>query len=133
MPNTCRLTLSEDQCYVMVRALDLLARVGMGHLDHVIEELDWHPAYQAALRGADDSYKLRNAMRALMDAVHVAVSSLPASSYHSIHSPKLDDSARVAWDIHQVIRHALAQAGYGPHRTSTTCALPRIEALDTGD
>jgi hypothetical protein len=33
---------------------------------------------------------------------------LPRNAYHGIFSDKIPDEARVAWDLHQVIRHRLS-------------------------
>jgi hypothetical protein len=60
------------------------------------------------------------------------------SGHHGIRSDKIPDSARVAFDLYQVIRHRLAwdrkpEGGFQvyfdqPLLTSETCGLARIEA-----
>lgn len=94
------LTLNEHQAYVIKEALDLFSRIHMGQLDTVA---DVFVAY-AQERGFDTLSFLRDEL----DNLSPIWTGLHKHAYHGIHSPKISDKARVAWDLQQVIRHRLA-------------------------
>lgn len=93
------LTLSERQAAVVQAALDLYARVHMGQFDAVL----------SPFRGVD-GVKYQEARSALAAARQQVYPGLAAGSYYSIRDGRIAESARVAWDVQQVLRHAVAWA-----------------------
>ena len=87
------LTLNEGQARLISKATELLARLHMGQFDH----LDF--ALNPAERFPDS---LCYAMKAIM------FPELDGPTFYSISNEKLPDEARVAYDLHRVIRHRLA-------------------------
>jgi hypothetical protein len=103
------LEISETQAEVLSRATDLLSRIQAGQFKVVSDEFRDRDVPVPNLLEAED----------LLRRVHVLLTGLPASSYHGIHSPELPDTARVAYDLHQVLRHRLEhdQRPDGPRYT----------------
>jgi hypothetical protein len=100
------LHLTEKQARVIVNALDLYSRIGMGQLKEV--------AY--VLRAQNIGAKTDAEIQEHSDQINIIRDRLEALSrywmngpgYHSIASQKISDVFRVAWDIQQVVRHRLA-------------------------
>lgn len=107
MTKTFQLTLSEAQLGVMCAACELLGRVHMGQLTLVSDESYWipksdhnskpevHEALQTHLRAAENAWKELYGMPN------------PSNGHPGIHSEKISDRARVAFDLYQVMRHTL--------------------------
>jgi len=99
MPYT--LTITESQARIISMACEVLARLGIGQWRTAIEQMPldikdygkWH-------NDLDDIGKiLRNHTKHNVDGWNKSL---------GIYSPDVNDIARVAWDIHHVIRHKLA-------------------------
>lgn len=101
------LHLTEKQARVIVNALDLYSRIGMGQLKEVAYVLR---ATQKLNDNTDVEIQERsdqiNIIRDRLEAISRYW--MNGSGYHSITSQKISDVFRVAWDIQQVIRHRLA-------------------------
>lgn len=99
-----RLTISEHQAHVLMRALDMYFRVGMGQLGEVAEHLVTKKA--TTIEWCDARDLVHDCLRA---ARVYAMPELPSqNAYHGIASEKIDDTNRVACDLHDVIRHHLS-------------------------
>ena len=97
------LTLNEAQIGVVQQALDMYFRVGMGQLRDVVEH-----AIPARMH-IDDWCDRRDNAEIAMKAVKAAVMpELHLNAYYGIRSEKIDESNRIACDVHNVIRHHLA-------------------------
>jgi hypothetical protein len=93
------LELSRTQCQVLVSALDNFSRLGMGQFYTVVSEhipRNFRSINMQEVNDMCDKLKL---------AVH---SGLDTNAYHGIHSGEISDYYRVAWDLHQVIRHRIS-------------------------
>jgi hypothetical protein len=112
--NLYALELNGEQLQVVQRALDLYFRIGMGQITEITAHLippnkdvsEW-----CKRRDIVDSY-LRVARRTAMPELS------SDNSYYSIHSIEIDESNRIASDIHDVIRYTLAwerkpEGGFG--------------------
>jgi len=126
------LTMDEKTFDLLVWALDLYSRIYLGQLEEVLWTIQNDPAFptkdlsrrivqlealaqlvQLAQRplqsdALDDKYKVANFARDLLNVVRALVTGFPAGASYGIHSPEVDDRARQAYDIQQVIRHRLA-------------------------
>lgn len=91
---TYKLTVNEKQLCIIRQACEWMARMYMGQVDCLLFDMgigyDSHDAHVAA-------QQLKEAM-----------TGLDGHAYHSLTSDKVDDDARIAWDIYQVVRHQLA-------------------------
>ena len=88
------LSLTERQAQVLVDALDLYSRIGMGQLTEISHVLRMNS------KAVDEvDMMLREASYCWMGG---------AGSYYGITSDKINDVFRVAWDLQQVIRYRLA-------------------------
>jgi len=108
-----QLTLTEIQLQVVQNALDMYFRVGMGQLREVTEHLIDHDLEMG------EWCKRRDLVDAIMAAAKLAARpELTGNASHSISSDKIDDSNRIACEVHNVIRHHLAwerkpEGGFG--------------------
>lgn len=99
-----QLTLNETQLNVLQHALDLYFRLGMGQVKEATDRMI------PPLKDTGEWCNRRDATEAvLIEARRMAMPELASdNSYYSIHSQEIDESNRVACDIHDVVRHRLA-------------------------
>jgi len=124
----CELKLTEQQARVIIQALEFWSRMFLGQ----VEEIKWHPAVQDRKK----SMALDSLVRQLKLSIFPELS---PHGYFGIHSDKVPDQARQAFDILQVLRHQLwlsegRQPRYAvdadePTRLSEDESLPRIKEL----
>lgn len=108
-----QLTLTETQLVVVQQALDMYFRVGMGQINEVAEHLV--PPEQDINVRCDRRDAAREFLR---QAKLAAMPDLPVNAYYGIYSQQIDESNRIACDIHDVIRYCLAwqrqpEGGFG--------------------
>lgn len=113
---TYTLTITESQARVISVACEILARLGLGQfrdaLDHLPqrEDIDWSIWH-------DDMEIIGNLLsRHMLGGVDGWRSNL------GIHHQDVSEQSRIAWDLHQVVRHRLAwdrAIAYG-HTDGTT-------------
>ena len=96
-----RLAITEKQARLIVDALDLYSRIGMGQLQEVAFVLRSNSFEDTIDFGILDKVTelLRKASSYWMNG---------SGGYHGIYSDKINDNFRVAWDLQQVIRYRLA-------------------------
>jgi hypothetical protein len=126
--DTWSLDLDKQDIDVLIKATDILSRCMMGQFRIVGELLS---DYMQNTHSSDYS-KLHDACEALQH-VESLVTGLPRASYHGIRSPQLNDSARILYDIQQVLRYQMAlEEGdksrhsvwrYEPSKTSTSSEM----------
>ena len=90
------LTLTEEQADILLMALDTYNRLMMGQFNAVS---DLFPARDF------DRGKAAAALQAARQAV---MPELDPRGYHGIESREIPDRARIAFDVEQVLRHALS-------------------------
>ena len=89
------LTISPEHAQLLVRALDLFSRIGMGQFEKISS------VYRTLT--IDQKTNLYNKLLEIKEIV-----GLPYNDHHGIHSPDIKDDFRQAFDMLQVIRHRLA-------------------------
>jgi hypothetical protein len=102
-PLTYQLSLTEKQAQVIIDALDLYSRVGMGQLEDVAHVLRLYSKPSEKYAEWNRIDMVQNLMR---EAAVAWVGN--AGSYYGITNQKISDVFRVAFDLQQVIRHRLA-------------------------
>lgn len=106
---TYRLTLNAAQAHVVQRALELLARLGMGQLGEIFEPVRW-----GTLRRPDGSevsaQDIHDAEAALQRFKGLVVG-MPSTGYRSIGSSTVPELATCAWQASVRLRHRLAWDG----------------------
>ena len=119
---TYTLTLNDTQARVMQSALDLFFRIHMGQFDEVaVIVFDQQRITSDVYAGVGPTWMSRRAgtEEFLQRAKTEAFPELGRYAFHSIASPHLCEPAKIACDLHGVIRHRLAWdwAGNPPERT----------------
>ncbi len=95
---TYTLNMSEAQAQVVVRALDLYTRIGIGQFEEILRVYD--PLSETW--GSGHKFALEFIKEIKAQAGH------PMNGSHGIHNPKVRDDFRVAYDVQQVIRNRIA-------------------------
>ncbi len=90
------LTLTEEQADILLMALDTYSRLKMGQFNAVS---DLFPARD---------FDRKAAAAALLAARQTVMPELDPRGYHGIESREVRDRARIAFDVEQVLRHALS-------------------------
>ncbi len=125
---TYTLNMSEEQAQILVRALDLYSRIGIGQFEEILDVYD--PLHKRV------PVEARDAARRLLNSVK-AVYGHPANGSNGIHSPEVRDEFRAAYDIQQVVRHRLAfdrhpeggfQVNFDEPRQISQLPLPSIKS-----
>jgi len=102
------LTLNKDQAQVLVQALDLFSRIGIGQFEEIVHVYDSGRMNNEQLEG-NAKYDVRDQARAALDLAKKVLTGYTGGASHGIHSPLVSDKYRAAFDIQQVVRHALHQ------------------------
>lgn len=105
------LDLDESAVELLMKALDLYARIGIGQIEGLLD----HPEVQKALL-TTDALEARYAASRLKEVVF----GFTTAASRSIASPSVMDDTKRAFDIFCVLRHRMAwdKAGNPPKRTS---------------
>jgi len=99
------LTLNEEHARTMLDALDLWSRLGMGQLEEVEKVL--------RLRMLDKPVERLDALQAFATQLKVSkgpLSGLLPDQHHGIASTQTPETAKVACDVYETLRHALSWA-----------------------
>ena len=92
------LTLNKKQADILIAALDLYTRIGIGQFEEILS------VYDRGLQLADVT---REGMRNGLDFVK-QLAGHPPNGSHGIHNQAVDDNFRVSYDLKQVIRNRIA-------------------------
>jgi hypothetical protein len=133
-PRLYQLTLTRRQAEVVRAACELLGRLGTGQLS----EVAWWAGPKCAspdVGGDDESVENFHCLEAsLRDLEPLSSGFEIPGAYHSIGSPKVDESAKVAWDLYKVVAHRLLWDGLSNPSgalASQPTAISEREALAT--
>jgi hypothetical protein len=129
-----KLTLNEQQARVLLEGLDLFSRILFGQLETVREVIHTHRIGKSV---PPIDYAKSEAI--LAEAKRVLFPELTPEGFYGVFSPDLDEDSKIAWDIKQVVRNAVAWEKHPsggmtvdfdpPMRTSTTEMLPQVEIV----
>jgi hypothetical protein len=126
------LRLTEEQCRVILKSAEFYGRLALGQIKTAI---DVYYGFRNKVGGHTvqlDRYNYH------CGELKSALTGLNANESYGIFNKEVDDSARVAWDIQQVVRHRLAwdrtpEGGYtvdfGTPMKSSQEPLPSIEEV----
>lgn len=137
MTNKYKLTITEHQASVINRALDFYSRMLIGQVREIKNVYKMERNFND-LPDHDQADEAIEKVRELYFPGH------PSNGSFGIYSPEVPDSARIAWDIQQVIRHRIAWRRAGdpserdwstmtgvtydePMKSSSKEDLPKIE------
>jgi len=100
---TYELTINETHAQVLINALELYSRMGMGQLSFLMEHQDLQ---KRLVVGPDSHFEtVRGTLEFLKKIIFPE---LPLNGYYSISSPEINDANRVAYEMLQVVRHRMA-------------------------
>lgn len=94
------LEIDEKQLFVIAAACELLARLTMGKLTEIGD------LFVDTI--SDDDLK---SFKEQIKTLEPLVTGLPSNRYHGIRGSSISENARIAEDIHQVIRHHTRDRG----------------------
>lgn len=99
--NTYTLTMTDTQARVIAQATEVFARLGIGQFRDALEHL---PKREYVPEGWFHDMDIIGKMMSkhMIDGVDGYSSNL------GIHSKDVSEESRVAWDMHQVVRHRLS-------------------------
>jgi hypothetical protein len=92
-----KVTLSEAQVDVILRALDMYSRLGCGQFEEIDRLFQFDPRRNPQSHGWETRQKL--------DALKQLFLPLPGNASYSICSQEVPVDFRLAWDVHQTLRH----------------------------
>lgn len=92
------LTMDAEQARILVLALDLYSRIGIGQFEEITRVYETN---------GDLSIEKEEDLKVYLLKAK-AVAGHPVNGSYGIHNPHVSDKFRVAWDIQQVVRHRLA-------------------------
>lgn len=129
------MSMDEEQAHITSKALELYTRVMMGQFGYIAEVAQ--PLIEE--RGVATFAEASEAMILVKEAVL----GFSTGQSHGIHNPKVHEHARIAFDVHKVIRHRLAwdrepQGGMGvdfddPDPTAHDKLLPTIHSTHSNE
>lgn len=93
------LKLNAEQARIVSQATELLARLHLGQIGHVMDEI---------IMRADITVEQAERIRELSELLGTVITDMPPNASFGIGSPKVPDRARVAFDIYQAVRNRLA-------------------------
>jgi hypothetical protein len=93
--------ISEKQARIIISALDFYSRIGIGQFREIVSAFSWWQRDEQWLNHRDEVERL------IHDA-QFNLTGMPFNASYGIFSPEVPESAKIAWDIQQVIRHRLA-------------------------
>jgi hypothetical protein len=115
MPNY-NIEVSHEQAQIILAALDFYSRIGSGQFSELTQMIrigcvgecdeNGKQKWPSLPNGSYAGYELT--VKQLRDAAFPSLVELGSAGAHSIHSPKVNASFRNAYDMQQVIRHAIA-------------------------
>jgi hypothetical protein len=101
------LTVNEKQAEILIRALDVYSRIHMFQLEDVANILKWD---NRRVYDLDEKEIPMENLTRLSEAILDLKSEFlncPRNASHGIYSKSINDAARVAYDIQQVVRYGL--------------------------
>lgn len=99
-----RLELTSKQADVLVSALDLYSRILIGQFEEIAHLSLVHNVDMLPEKMMERHHQFSDELRKLKERLLA----IPRNGSFGIHSKKVSDLARVAYDIQQVVRNALA-------------------------
>lgn len=92
-----KLTLNEEQARVIINALDLYTRINIGQIRAISDVFLFRRKWNW-----DEFHFYANGLKKTL------FPDLQENESYGVHSSKVNESARIAWDIHQVLRHDIS-------------------------
>lgn len=109
-----QLNLNPKQARVVIEALDVLTRIGMGQLEIVAEHVPEDDRYAPDTPVAIRCRQLDQVKAALQQAKHAI--GQPVGGSYGIGNPKTTQESKIAYDIECVLRRAVAiEEHHGSH------------------
>ena len=106
-----RLELTQKQLEILLPAIDLAGRIHLGQINEVANYCNHHTNHRKT-----DFYEGREALEAFKKLI--MPEDFGGNTAYGVHNEAVSDSARVLFDIHDVIRNKLAWDGLPPGSTT---------------
>lgn len=101
-----QVTLPASTAYIVVDALDLYSRVGLGQLDEIVSMGRFGLLKNA--EGKSPTMDELETAEEYIAAAKKAIFGFPSNASHGIYSEKISDRFRNAWGVLKALRHRLA-------------------------
>lgn len=141
------ITMSIDQAYYVMNALELHARLHIGQFDHLDWEFVSHGKEREFWRDQEHRDLLRYHLNGARDIIFPELKRLGYSaSYGIFNQTEISESAHVAWDMYQCVRYQVAyyrnptpdpihewSVSYNrPMKSSEIHMLPQVDIIKDG-
>ena len=93
-----RLTMTEGQAQVLQKALEIYSRLFIGQIKAAVEQIHFN-------NNREIDYQR---VRKLSDQLKFELTGMQSNASYGIYCNEVDDSARVAWDLQQLLRYQMA-------------------------
>lgn len=93
-----RLTMTEGQAQVIQRALEIYGRLCLGQVKAAIDQVPFNSKRKIDYQR----------VRSLSDEMKFELTGMQSNASYGIYCKEVDESARVAWDLQQILRHKIA-------------------------
>lgn len=141
------ITMSIDQAYYVINALELHARLHIGQFDHLDWEFVSHGKDREFWRDEEQRDQLRVHLNGARDIIFPELKLLGSGASHGIfNQTSIGESAHVAWDMYQCVRYQLAYyrnptpdpvhdwsvSFNRPMKSSEKHEMPKVEIIKDG-
>jgi len=97
------LHIDEDQAKVLIKALDLYSRIGLGQFQEIIYAFNWRK-----IVGREDFDLRYGEAKEHLNKAKFHLTLHPPNASLGIFCKETPEEAKMTWDIQQVVRHRLA-------------------------
>lgn len=124
--------VNEEQARTINKALDLYSRILMFQIEEIVNVLLFSkPDKLQTWNGEEIDFQDVHAIRDKIGEIKEQLLQTPSNASHGIHSPYIANSARVAYDIQQVLRHELYLQRDREGKVVNTCTVDAYSATNT--
>jgi len=102
------LKVTEEQARLIQKSLDLYSRILIGQFEEISNVILWDVLEWSDFEGNQVPCEKIHQFKDRIGLLKQELLGIPPNASHGIHSEKVSDNARKAYDIQKVIRHRIA-------------------------